>query len=148
VVCPDFGYAKNASKFARILGLDVAAGNKRRISDSEVIIDTIVGDVRGKDCIVVDDEIANGGSMLELLDRLRDAGARRFRISCTHGVLVRDAVCRLAESEDVEEIVTTNTIPIGPEKMHPKLKVLSVAPLLGDAIHRIHFGLSVSSLFH
>lgn len=145
VVSPDFGNAKYASKFARLLEIDVAAGSKKRINDDKVVIDTIVGDVNGKDCIVIDDEIANGGSMLELLERLRERGAKSVRMACTHGLFTKNALGRLASQEDVLEIVCTNTMPIA--ESNPKLKVLSVAPLFAEAIRRIHFGQSLTSMF-
>lgn len=145
VVSPDFGNAKYASKFARLLGVEVAAGNKKRISDSEVLIDAIVGDVKGRDCIVIDDEIANGGSMLELLHRLREQGARSVRMACTHGLFTLNAINRLTPHDDVLEIVATNTLPF--QVSHPKLKVLTVAPLFAEAILRIHSGQSLSSMF-
>lgn len=145
VVSPDFGNAKYASKFARLLGIDVAAGSKKRISDDEVIIETIVGDVADKDCIVIDDEIANGGSMLELLTRLRERKARSVRMSCTHGLFTKNALERLASQDDVDEIVCTNTMPV--VDSHQKLKVLSVAPLFAQAIKRIHVGQSLTDMF-
>lgn len=145
VVSPDFGNAKYASRFARLLGVDVAAGNKKRISDEKVIIDAVVGDVKGKDCIVIDDEIANGGSMMELLVKLREHGARHFRLACTHGLFTKNALERLGEADDVIEIITTNTMPIA--QTHPKLTVLSIAPLFAEAIKRIHNGQSLTSMF-
>jgi ribose-phosphate pyrophosphokinase len=145
VVSPDFGNAKYASKFARLLGVDVAAGNKKRISDSQVVIDAIVGDVHDKDCIVIDDEIANGGSMFELLCRLREQGARTVRMACTHGLFSLNAIEKLAPPEDVLEVVCTNTIPV--DVTHPKLTVLTVAPLFAEAIRRIHSGQSLATMF-
>lgn len=148
VVSPDLGNAKAAGHFSKLLGVPVAAGRKQRLSDEKVVIDTIVGDVKGKACIVMDDEIANGGSMMELLDVLRGLGAGPFKIACTHGLFTRNAVPNLTSQPDVLEIVTTNTIPMAPDKEHPKIKVLSVAPLLAETIKRIHLGQSVSSLFN
>src|SRR5829696_956683 len=84
VVSPDLGNAKTATQFARLLGLPVAAGSKRRLADDQVVIDTIVGDVTDRRAIVLDDEIATGGSILELLERLRDLGCREAAIACTH----------------------------------------------------------------
>ena len=86
VVSPDFGNAKVASQLARILDLPVAAGSKQRLSDDTVVIDRIVGDVAGKDVIVLDDEIATAGSIVELLHKLREHGVRRIRLACTHGL--------------------------------------------------------------
>lgn len=147
VVSPDLGNARSASRFARMLGLPVAAGRKQRMADDRVVIDTVVGEVEGLDCLVMDDEIATGGSIVELLGKLRTLGARSFRIACTHGLLTGPAVERLSAPDDVIEIVVTDTVPIPEEKRSPKLKVLSVAPMIADAIARIHQGESVSTLF-
>ena len=147
IVSPDLGNAKEASRFARMLNMNVAAGRKQRLSDDKVVIDTVVGDVAGRDCIVMDDEIATGSSILELLDRLRELGANRFYLACTHGLLTKNAVHRLTEAEDVVELVTTDSVPLSPDKHNPKLVQLTISPLFADAIRRIHHGESVSSLF-
>lgn len=146
VVSPDLGNAKAAAAFASLLGVPVAAGRKRRISDTRVTIDTIVGDVRGKHAIVMDDEIANGGSVVELLHRLREQGVHRFWVACTHGLFSHGAVDRLAMEPGVEQIVATNTIP-PPQSPHQKLVTLSIGRLIAEAIQRIHTGRSVSELF-
>ncbi|MBX7213813.1 MAG: ribose-phosphate pyrophosphokinase, partial [Thermoflexales bacterium] len=106
VVSPDLGNAKTAATLARLLKTPVAAGSKRRLSDDRVIIDTIVGDVEGKDVIVLDDEIATGGTLIELFDRLRDRGARRISVACTHGLFTGKAIARLGARADLDEIVT------------------------------------------
>jgi ribose-phosphate pyrophosphokinase len=147
VVSPDLGNAKAASAFARLLGLPVAAGSKRRVSDDKVIIENIVGDVTGRDVIVIDDEIANGGTILEILGHLRKLNVRRVFVACTHGLFTNKAIERLGAQPDIEEIVTTNTVPIAPEKRLPNMKILSLAPLLAETIRRNHNGESVSSLF-
>jgi ribose-phosphate pyrophosphokinase len=145
VVSPDLGYAKEATAFARLLGVPVAAGAKQRFPNDRVVISTIIGDVAGRDIIVVDDEIAKGSTLIELLDRLRERHARSVRIACTHGLLASGALKRLADQQDVLEIVCTNTVPI--EEKSPKLTVLSIAPALAEAMRRIHNGESVSTLF-
>ena len=147
VVSPDLGNAKEAAHFARMLGLPVAAGSKKRLSDDRVVIETLVGDVDGKHVIVIDDEIANGGTIVEVLEKLREHGVRRIAVACTHGLFTGKAIARLAAQRDVAEIVTTDTVPLGGEKRLPNMKVLSVAPLLSEAIRRIHVGESVSGLF-
>ncbi len=147
VVSPDFGNAKVASQLARILDLPVAAGSKQRLSDDTVVIDRIVGDVAGKDVIVLDDEIATAGSIVELLHKLREHGVRRIRLACTHGLFTGAAIDRLKQQADVDEIVITNTVPLPPEKQLPNIEVRSVAPLFAEAARRIHLGESVSSLF-
>lgn len=147
VVSPDLGNAKPATQFARLLGLTVAAGSKRRLTDDEVVIDAIVGDVEGKDVIVLDDEIATGGSMLELIECLDRHNVGRISVACTHGIFSGRAIERFAATDRIDEIVTTNTVPIPPEKRLPNMTVLSIAPLLARAIHNIHEGESVSQLF-
>ena len=144
VVSPDLGYAKSAAAFARRLGLPVAAGAKERISDTEVRIAAIIGDVTGRDVIVLDDEIARGTTVFELLDRLREQEVPSVAVACTHGLFTDGALDKLAAA-DVTEIVCTNSVPVPAD--HPKLHVLSVAPALAEAISRIHGGESVSALF-
>ena len=145
VVSPDFGNAKTATQFARLLGLPVAAGSKRRLADDRVVIDSIVGDVEGKCAIVLDDEIATGGSLVELLDKLRDQGSLTARVACTHGLFVGKAVERLRDHPMVREVITTDTVP--PPADWPDLQVRSVAGLFAQAIARVHQGESISSLF-
>lgn len=147
VVSPDLGGAKSAAAFARRLGLPVAAGAKQRISDEEVVISAIIGDTAGRDVIVLDDEIAAGTTVIEVLSHLRAAGVGQVRVACTHGLFGRQALTRLAAQPEVVEIVTMNTVPIAPEKRTQKLTVLSVAPALAEAMRRIHDGESVSELF-
>lgn len=147
VVSPDLGNAKEASHFARSLALPMAAGSKKRLSDDRVVIDTLVGDVEGKNVIILDDEIANGGTIIEVLERLRERRVKQIAVACTHGLFTGKAIERLAAQSDVTEIVTTDSVPIPPEKRLPNMKVLSIAPLLAEAIRRIHIGQSVSVLF-
>jgi len=147
VVSPDLGNAKAAAAFARLLGVPVAAGAKQRFSDDRVVITAVIGDVEGRDVIVLDDEIAKGSTVLELLERLRERGVRSVRVACTHGLFAGDALERLAAQPDVSEIVCTNTVPIPEHKRVRDLTVLSVAPALAEAMRRIHVGESVSALF-
>jgi ribose-phosphate pyrophosphokinase len=147
VVSPDLGNAKSATAFARLLGVPVAAGTKQRLADDRVVIETIVGDVAGRDAIVLDDEIANAGTIMALLPLLRARQVKRITVACTHGLFTGQAIERLRSQQDIEQIVTTNTVPLPPEKRLPQMVVLSIAPLLAEAIHRIHNGESVSALF-
>lgn len=147
VVSPDLGNAKQATHFARMLNLPVAAGSKQRLSDDRVVIDAIVGDVEGKHVIVIDDEIANGGTIIEVLEKLRQRRVGRIAVACTHGLFTGKAVARLRAQPDIDEIVVTDTVPIPSDKRLPNMTVLSVAPLLAEAIRRIHVGESVSRLF-
>ncbi len=145
VISPDLGNAKNATQFARLLGLPVAAGSKRRLADDRVVIDSMVGDVDGKKAIVLDDEIATGGSMVELISRLRDFGCPEASVACTHGLFAGKAVEKLRAMEMITEVVTTDTVP-APANW-PELEVRSVAGLFAEAIDRIHNGRSVSKMF-
>jgi ribose-phosphate pyrophosphokinase len=145
VVSPDLGNAKTATQFARLLGLPVAAGSKQRKADDVVVIDSIVGEVAGKRAIVLDDEIATGGSIVELLDRLGELGCVEASVACTHGLFAGKAVERLRHHPMITEVVTTDTVP-RPEGW-PELRVRSIATLFAEAIARVHEGESVSSLF-
>jgi ribose-phosphate pyrophosphokinase len=145
VVSPDLGYAKDAAAFARLLGVPVAFGAKQRRSDDNVTIASVVGDVDGHDVIVLDDEIAKGSTVIELLDRLRERGVTSVRIACTHGLFAGGALDRLTALPEVREIVCTNTVP--QHDHHDQVEVLSVAPVLAEAMRRIHHGESVSALF-
>ena len=147
VVSPDLGYAKSAAAFARRLSLPVAAGSKQRHGDDAVTISAIIGDVTGRDVIVIDDEIARGTTLIELLDRLREQDVRTVRIACTHGLFADGALGKLVAQPDVDELVCTNTVPVPEHNRDHKLQVLSIAPAMGEAIRRIHNGESVSSLF-
>lgn len=147
VVSPDLGNAKEAAHFARLLGVPVAAGAKQRFADDHVSISTVIGDVAGRDVIVLDDEIARGSTVIELLERLRELKARSIRVACTHGLFASGALKRIADQPDVTEIVCTNTVPISADQPEPKLRVLSIAPALAEAMRRIHEGESVSALF-
>jgi ribose-phosphate pyrophosphokinase len=147
-VSPDLGNAKETAHFARLLGVDVAVAAKQRFADDKVQISSIIGDVTARDVIVLDDEIAKGSTMFELLGHLRAAKVRSIRIACTHGLFAGGAAQRLNAQDDVLEIVCTNSVPIPPDTRASKLTVLSIAAPLAEAMRRIHDGESVSALFH
>ncbi|MFN8383845.1 MAG: ribose-phosphate pyrophosphokinase [Anaerolineales bacterium] len=149
VVAPDMGQAKSAARFARTLGLPVAAGNKERISDTEVIIGGLVGNqVKGhKRALIYDDEIATGGSILELSRVLINEGVEDIMVMCTHGVFSRNGLDRLVAVPEISQVVTTDTVNISADKMHPKLRVLSVAQVFADAIRHNFNHESISDLF-
>ncbi len=152
VVSPDFGNAKEASSFARLLStpghpLPVAVAAKQRMPDDKVEISSVIGDVRGRDVIVLDDEIARGSTIIELLDRLREYDVASVRVACTHGLFTEGALDRIAEREEVDEIFCTDTVPGPSAHVSEKLTVVSVAPALAEAMRRIHDGESVSVLF-
>jgi len=149
VVAPDMGQAKSAARFAKAMNLPVAAGNKERISDTKVVISGLVGNqVRGhKRALIYDDEIATGGSIWELSRVLVEEGVENIQVICTHGVFSHGGLERLAVIPEISEIITTDTVHIPPEKMHPKLTVLSVAPIFADAIYHNINRESLSDLF-
>jgi len=149
VVAPDMGHAKSAARFAKDLGLPVAAGDKERVSDTEVYVSGIVGQqVRGcKRALVFDDEIATGSSVLEISKLLIRDGIEELWIVCTHGVFVRGGLEKLAALPQITEIVTTDTVHITSEKHLPKLHVLSVAHVFGEAIRRNYLRQSIGDLF-
>lgn len=149
VVAPDMGNAKSAARFAKNLGLPVVAGSKERISDTKVVISAVIGQpIRGfKRAIVYDDEVATGSSILEISHLLAQEGVEEISVVCTHGVFVRGGLQRLAEFPQITEIVTTDTVYIPEEKRHPKLKVLSVASVFGEAIRLNFMRQSINELF-
>lgn len=149
VVAVDMGHAKSAARFASQLGLPVAAGNKERVNDTEVIVSGVVGH-SVCDCqraLIFDDEIATGGSVIELSKLLIKQGITEIWVACTHGVFVRDGLERLAAIPEIKEIVTTDTVYIPQEKRNPKLTVLSVAEIFGEAIRYNYLRRSIGDLF-
>jgi len=145
-VAPDAGSARRAGAYATRLGIPLALVDKRRVNDQKVELRAVVGDVVGKSVIIFDDEIATGTSLLETVNVLASVGVRAVYAGCTHGVLCGLAIGRIAASP-LQQVVVTDTVPLAPEKRIDKITVLSVAPLFGEAIKRIHTGESVSSLF-
>ena len=149
VVAPDMGSAKSAARFAKSLTLPIAAGNKERISDSQVKISGLVGNqVRGHThALIYDDEIATGGSIDELSRVLIEEGVENILVVCTHGVFTRGGLERLANIPQIKEIITTDTVYLPPERRHPKLKILSVASVFADAIRHNLYHESINDLF-
>ncbi|MEK7380833.1 MAG: ribose-phosphate pyrophosphokinase [Gemmatimonadota bacterium] len=146
VVASDVGAAKMARGFAKRLNASLAIIDKRRIGPNEAEAVNVVGEVEGRDCLIPDDMIDTGGTMVEAVHALKRLGAERIFICATHPLLSGPAAQRLSEAP-VEEVAVTNTIAIPPERQFAKLKVLSIAPLLAKAIGYTHSDLSVSSLF-
>lgn len=147
VVATDIGISKRARDLAERLNAPLAIIEKRRVGNedkSEIL--NVIGDVKGMRAITVDDEIDTAGSLINAVKALRKAGAKEVYACCTHPVFSRHAVKRIAASA-VKEVVVTDTIPIHDGKKYEKITVLPVAPLLGEAIHRIHSGLSVGAMF-
>ena len=146
LVAGDVGEAKELGRFANLLHLPVAVVDKRRYGDDDRAVATnLIGEVGGMHAIIVDDEIATGGTIIEAANFLRDRGALSVRVVATHGVLSGPAIDRINKSA-ITQVVVTDTIPLR-DKYSDKLKVLSVAPMLAKAIRRIHDGDSVSDLF-
>lgn len=148
VLSPDVGNAKMANVFAQDLGAELAVIDKRRVSGSETEVSRIIGDVEGKDVLMFDDMITTAGTLCSAAKFVKEHGAKSIRVGATHGVLVGPALERLAEVP-IDEVVVTDTIPASKEARElKKLKVLSVANLLGEAIIRIHNDQSVSAIFN
>jgi len=148
VVATDAGAAKFAGHFAKRLSVPMAIIDKRRFDDSEMAQSVaLIGDVKGRDAIIYDDEIATGGSIKEAARILRELGAKTVRVGVTHPVFSGSALETLT-SANLDELVVTDSIPISPAraKQLPNLKVLSTAALFGDAILRIHGGRSISEM--
>lgn len=149
IVAPDVGRAKLAEKYAKILRLPLAIMHKRRngADGQDVEFVELVGDVEGKTPIIIDDEIATGGSIYEQAQALAAAGAKPAYVSIAHAVLVGPALERL-KHPSIREVVTTDTIPVPAQKqLDGKIKVLSIASLLAQAILRVHLNRSVSQVF-
>ncbi len=147
IVSPDAGGVERARAFAKRLQASLAIIDKRREGPNNAQIMNIIGDVKGKDALLLDDMIDTAGTIIQGAQACADQGARRVWAGCTHPVLSGPALERLQQS-CLDQVVVTNSIPLnGKEKVCTKLKVLSVAPLLGEAISRIHGEESVSSLF-
>jgi ribose-phosphate pyrophosphokinase len=144
VVSPDVGRASMAGKYAELLNLPLVVMHKRRTSFSSTETTHVVGDIQGRRPIIIDDIMA-GGSVLQQIDALYENGAKgKAFFAVTHPVLLPTALERLAEDDRIEKLVVTNTIPVPSTKRHPKLEVLSIAPLLADIINRIYRGQSIS----
>ncbi len=147
VVATDVGDAKRARRVADRLEVPLAIVEKRRLGNLEQVeAVNVIGDVKGRIALIVDDEVDTGGTLVATVEIVMDHGAQEVYACCSHPVLSGPAVQRL-EKSPLKELVVTDTIPIPPQKMLPKFTVLSVAPLLGEAIRRIHTGQSVGALF-
>ncbi|MBI3912243.1 MAG: ribose-phosphate pyrophosphokinase [Armatimonadetes bacterium] len=146
VVSPDVGGVPRATALAEQLEAQLAIVAKRRPEPNKSEVLTVIGEVRGRTCVMIDDIIDTGGSIAAGAEALKRMGAEKVLACCTHAVLSGNAVDRLAVSP-LEQVIVTDTIALPPEKRSPKINVLSVAPLLAEAIDRIHRDASVSELF-
>ena len=148
VVSPDVGNIKTAAKYVAHLGGDLAIVHKKRVSGSEVNAYEIIGDVAGRNIVMCDDIIATAGTVCSAAKLVKQRGAEKIYVGATHGVFAAQAVERLAQSP-IEEVVVTDTIPLSEQaRSLGNVKVLSVAPMLGETIKRIHRNESVSGLFN
>lgn len=144
IVSPDVGRAKVAGKYAELTGLPLAVIHKRRDSFSETRVTHLVGDVRGRQPIIIDDIIA-GGSVVKELDALYESGAvGKAYLAVTHAVLLPKAMRLIEQDDRIGKVVVTNTLPVPPEKRSSKIEVISIAPLLAGIIEDIHEGRSIS----
>ena len=146
MVSPDSGGAERARFFAKQMNASLAIVDKRREKANESEVMNVIGEINGKSCILIDDMIDTAGTICKAAAALKEKGAADVFAAATHGVLSGEAINRIEESP-ISELLITNSIPIPPEKQLKKIKVLSVASLIGKAIQRIHEERSVSSLF-
>ena len=147
VAATDVGDAKRARDTARFLDAPIAIVDKQRVGNEDRVgAANLIGDVNGKNALIVDDEIGTGGTVVATVEALKEHGAKQIYCCVTHPVLSGNAA-QLLEDSDIEEIVVTDTLPVPEEKRGSKTKILSIASLLGEAIHRIHSGLSVGAMF-
>jgi ribose-phosphate pyrophosphokinase len=147
VVATDIGISKRSRDLAEKLNVPLAIMEKRRVGNvdrTETL--NVIGEVSGKTALTLDDEIDTGGSLIGVVNTLMERGAKGVYSCCTHPVLSGPAIQRIASSA-VKEVIVTDTIALGKNKQIDKIKVRSVAPLLGEAIHRIHTGMSIGAMF-
>ena len=146
LVSPDAGGVERARAIAKRLNASLAIIDKRRDGPNVALFMYLIGDVKNKDVVVIDDMIDTAGTLIQAVEAVKREGARRVLACAVHGVLSGPALKRIEESP-LEEVIITNSVPLTPGKVSPKVHVLSVAPLLAEAIRRIHDEESVSTLF-
>lgn len=146
IVSPDHGSVPRARKMAEPLNCPIAIVDKRRPEPNKSEIMNIIGDVAGKNCIIIDDMIDTAGTISNAANAIKELGAKSVRAAATHAVLSGPAIERL-ENSAIEELVLLNTMPISEEKIITKMKILSVGPLFADAMTRIHTNDTISKLF-
>jgi ribose-phosphate pyrophosphokinase len=148
VVVSELGFAKRARNFAEILGAPLAIVEKRRVigNQDQTEVMNVIGEVSGKNAVIIDDEIDTAGSLMEAVQAIEDEGAASIYACATHGVFSGAALDRI-ETSSIAEVIVTDTIPLPPQANRERITVLSIAPLFGEAIKRIHRGESVGALF-
>ena len=142
----DLGQDKRGGRYSERLGLPIAVIDKRRISDTEVEIKALIGDIEGKDIIIFDDEISRGTSVVATVEAIKKRGVKTVRVACTHGLFCGPAI-QLIQDSEIEEVIATNTVDLPPEKQIDKITTLSVARLFCEATKRIHLGESIGNMF-
>ena len=149
IVAPDYGRAGSAARLADVLGLPSISAEKTRLSDTEVHVGDLIGkQVLGfRQAIVYDDEIATGGSVIRLSEQLIRSDVEEIYLVCTHGLFFNQALERIQTIPQIKQIITTDTVPISVQKRFPNLTILSVAPLIAEAIHHNYCRQSIGSLF-
>lgn len=148
VVSADLGFAKQARNWGEALNVPVALVEKRRVDNAErPEVLSVIGQVKGRNVLLVDDEVNTGGSVVNAVRVLREEGARDIYLAFTHGFLTEQS-CKRLGALGLEEIIFTNTVPLPPERVLPNMTVLSVGPLLAEVIRRAHLGQSVGELFN
>ena len=145
VVSPDVGSVERARSFAKRLDMGLVIIDKRRPRPNEAVVYNIIGDVKGKTCFIFDDLVDTAGTLCMVAQSIKDQGAAKIIAAASHGVLSRDAIDRIDRSP-IEELILTDTIPVNASKS-AKIKIVSVAALLAEAIKRNHMGESISELF-
>lgn len=146
VAAPDIGAVKMASAYAKRLSADLVVVDKRRPRPNEAFVQTVIGDVKGKNVLIADDLIDTGGSMANAAAALKERGALKIYACCSHPLFSKDAVTKLHNSV-ISEIAVTDTIPLKNPGASEKIKVVSCASMFGEAIKRTHLEQSISSLF-
>ena len=146
VVSPDVGGIKTARAYSKRFNADLAIVDKRRIDDKNAEVMNIMGDVKGKNVVMIDDIVATAGSLVEAAEALKNAGCLDIYACITHPVLCGPAIERISKSV-IKELIVTDTISVEDSKMTDKIKIVSVAPLLAEAIKRIHSEQSISIMF-
>ena len=145
VVSPDVGSVERARSFAKRLDMGLVIIDKRRPRPNEAVVYNIIGDVKGKTCFIFDDLVDTAGTLCQVANSIKEHGAAKIIAAATHGVLSRDAIERIDKSP-IEELILSDTIPVNASKS-AKIKIVSVAPILAEAIKRNHMGESISELF-
>jgi ribose-phosphate pyrophosphokinase len=147
VVATDIGISKRARDMAAKLNTPLAIVEKRRLGNvDETETLNIIGEVKGRVALTIDDEIDTAGSLVKVVSALGERGVKEIYACCTHPIFSGEAIKNIA-SCPVKEVVVTDTVPVAGKKKLDKITVLPIAPLLGEAIHRIHTGLSIGALF-